>query len=173
MLPGMVLRSCYVRLHICGFRVHTRRFHSGHVWRTRTHAQVAVQHPLTYRAISALAARLLELLLHAELVRVAALLLAAIGRTRREARVAPGMRVDQNWSKYNGGQFHGFSSHNRINASSDAKAGRLHLQNTLCSLSSARGNAAYMRQIFLSVRYLRASTRSDGSMIPPRRRSTR
>jgi len=30
-----------------------------------------------------------------------------------------------------------------------------------------------MRQIFLSQRYLRASTRSEGSMIPPRRRSTK
>ena len=77
---------------------------------------------------------LLELLLHAELVRVAALLLAAVGRTRREARVAPGMRVDQNWSKYNGGNSTVSRHHDRINASSDAKARRL--PNTLCTLSS-------------------------------------
>lgn len=32
---------------------------------------------------------------------------------------------------------------------------------------------SHLRQIFLSVRYLRASTRSEGSMIPPRRRSTK
>ena len=105
--------------------------------------------------------RLLELLLGAELVGVAALLLSAVGGTRWETSVA---------STEGAGGGGGLGRGSR-EVHDDRSEGDVKKQHQKKHTHTDCGT--YFRQIIFSQLYLLANALSEGSMIPPRRRNTK